>query len=93
MEFEWDEAKAASNEQRHDTTFTEAQTVFADPLSLTGHDPEHSDEEDRYVTMGTAITGRLLVVVHMDRGDRVRIISAREATRRERRDYEDGEFP
>ncbi len=93
MEFEWDDAKAESNERKHGVSFAEAMTVFADPLSLTGYDPDHSDEEDRYITMGTSATGRLLVVSHTDRGDNVRIISAREASRRERRDYEDGSFP
>jgi uncharacterized DUF497 family protein len=93
MEFEWDEDKAEANERKHGVSFTEAQTVFGDPLSLTGYDPHHSDEEDRYITMGTSVEQRLLVVSHTDRGDRVRIISAREATRKERRDYEDGGFP
>jgi len=72
---------------------TEAQTVFADPLALTGYDPDHSDEEARYITMGTSVENRLLVISHTDRDDSVRIISAREATRRERRDYEDDKFP
>ena len=62
-------------------------------VALTGYDPDHSDEEDRYITMGTSLEGRLLVISHTDREDRVRIISAREASRRERRDYEDGNFP
>ena len=93
MEFEWDEAKAKVNEQKHGIDFTDAMTVFADPLSLTGNDPDHSADEDRYITMGTSLEGRLLVVSHTDREDRVRIISAREASRRERRDYEDGNFP
>lgn len=93
MEFEWDEDKAASNERKHGVSFLEAQTVFADPLALTGFDPDHSDEEDRYLTMGTSLDGRLLVIAHTDRENSVRIISAREASRRERRDYEDGNFP
>jgi uncharacterized DUF497 family protein len=93
MDFEWDEAKAASNARRHGVTFTEAMTVFGDPLSVTGYDPRHADDEDRFLTMGLSIGGRLLVVSHTDRGDTVRIISAREATRRERKDYEDGDFP
>ena len=93
MEFEWDEAKATANEQKHGVDFTEAMTVFADPLSLTGYDPDHSEEEDRYLTMGLSAEGRLLIVSHTDRGDIVRIISAREADRRERKDYEDGNFP
>lgn len=93
MEFEWDDDKAASNLQKHGVSFPEAQTVFADPLSLTGYDPGHSDEEDRFITMGTSLDGRLLVISHTDRENRVRIISAREASRRERKDYEDGSFP
>ena len=74
-------------------SFQEAETVFGDPLALTGCDPGHSHEEDRFITMGTSLEGRLLLVSHTDREDRVRIISAREASRRERRDYEDGNFP
>jgi uncharacterized DUF497 family protein len=68
-------------------------TVFADELSLTGFDPDHSSAEDRYLTMGLSVDGRLLIVSHADQGEVVRIISAREATRRERKDYEDGNFP
>jgi uncharacterized protein len=93
MEFEWDEAKAAANEQKHGIDFTEAMTVFADPLSLTGYDPDHSESEDRYLTMGFSSEGNLLIVSHTDRGDVLRIISARIANRRERKDYEDGNFP
>lgn len=93
MEFEWDDAKAESNEEKHGVTFAEAMTVFGDPLALTGYDPKHSEDEDRYLTMGTSESGRLLIVSHTDRDDRIRIISAREATRRERKDYEDGSFP
>lgn len=93
MEFEWDDDKAVGNESKHGVSFPEAQTVFADPLALTGYDPGHSEDEDRYITMGTSIDGRLLIVSHTDRDDRIRIISARQATRKERRDYEDGHFP
>jgi len=93
MEFEWDETKASANERKHGVDFAEAMTVFADPLSLTGYDPDHSDHEDRYLTMGYAADGRLLIVSHTDRGDVIRIISAREANRGERKDYEDGNFP
>lgn len=93
MEFEWDDGKAKANESKHGVPFAEAMTVFADPLSLTGYDPDHSTDEDRYLTMGLTVDGRLLVVSHVDRDDRVRIISAREATRTERKDYEDGNFP
>lgn len=93
MDFEWDDAKAETNLRKHGVSFPEASTVFADPLALTGYDPRHSDDEDRYLTMGLSADGRLLVVSHTDRGDAVRIISAREATRAERKDYEDGNFP
>jgi uncharacterized DUF497 family protein len=93
MDFEWDDPKAESNERKHGVPFAEAITVFADPLSLTGFDPGHSDDEDRFITMGTSTAGRLLIVSHTDRGDKVRLLSAREASRRERRDYEDGNFP
>jgi len=93
MDFEWDDAKSESNERKHGVAFSEALTVFADPLSVTGYDPRHADDEDCFLTMGVSVDGRLLVVSHTDRGDVVRIISAREATRRERKDYEDGNFP
>jgi uncharacterized protein len=87
MEFEWDDNKAEANLQKHGVSFPEAQTVFGDPLALTGIDP------DRFITMGTSLDGRLLVIVHTDRDHRVRIISAREASRRERKVYGDGDFP
>ena len=93
MEFEWDDAKAEANERKHGVAFSEAMTIFGDRLSVTGYDPRHADEEDRSLTMGTSLDGRLLVVSHTDRGDSIRIISARLATRRERKDYEDGNFP
>ncbi len=67
MDFEWDEAKAESNQQSHGVSFTEAMTVFADPLSLTGYDPDHSDHEDRYITMGLSTENRLLIVSYTDR--------------------------
>ncbi len=93
MDFEWDEFKAESNESKHGVSFVEAMTVFADPLSVTGFDPQSADDEDRFLTMGISVDGRLLVISHTDRGDTIRIISARVATRRERRDDEDGDFP
>jgi len=93
MDFDWDDDKAESNEQKHGIPFSEVMTVFADPLAVTGYDPRHADDEGRFLTMGTSVVGRLLVVSHTDRADSIRIISAREATRRERRDYEDGDFP
>jgi len=89
MQFEWDSKKAAANLKKHGISFQEAATAFGDPLSLTFPDPDHSIEENRFVSMGLASTGRLLVVAHTDRNDTVRIISAREATRRERIVYEE----
>jgi uncharacterized DUF497 family protein len=86
--FEWDEDKARQNEQKHGVAFSEAATVFGDLVSLTIFDPLHSDNEDRYVTIGVSHQMRLLVVVHTDRDDRIRIISARTATRAEREQYE-----
>ena len=86
--FEFDKGKEAVNVKKHDVSFHEATTVFFDRQSLTFYDPDHSDEEDRFVTMGIASTGRLLFVSHADRGNAIRIISAREATRGERSHYE-----
>jgi uncharacterized DUF497 family protein len=90
LEFEWDDDKAKSNRKKHGVSFEEASTVFGDPLSRTIHDPVHSGEEDRFVTLGESERGRVLVVVFTDRDDRIRIISARVATKRERNDYEEG---
>jgi uncharacterized DUF497 family protein len=89
MEFEWDPEKARRNLTKHGVAFEEAATVFADFLSSTFPDPEHSIEEEREITIGTSERGRLLVVSHTERGDRIRIISARKATRRERKAYEE----
>jgi len=88
LTFEWDSRKARSNLAKHGIGFEEASTIFGDPLSLTIPDPDHSLREERYITMGTAFTGKLLVVVHTERGDNIRIISARPASRRERKVYE-----
>jgi len=93
MDYEWDDAKAESNERKHKVSFVEAMTVFSDELSLTGYDPDHSENEDRFITMGLSVHGRLLIISHTDRNHKVRLISARVATRPERRDYEDGNFP
>jgi uncharacterized DUF497 family protein len=89
LEFEWDPTKASSNARKHRVSFKEASTAFADPRSLTILDPEHSMSEDRSVLLGVASSGRLLVVVYVERRDRVRIISARRATARERSQYEE----
>ncbi len=88
LEFEWDETKARKNWKKHGVSFEEACSVFGDPLSLTIADPLHSDDEDRFITLGESVGGRLLVVVSTDREEKVRIISARIASGRERRDYE-----
>ena len=75
--FEWDDNKARQNLAKHDVSFIEATTVFLDPLSITVDDPEHSQGEQRYLVIGYSNRVRLLVVVHVDRGDNIRIISAR----------------
>lgn len=91
LSFEWDEKKARSNAKKHGISFDEASTVFADTLSLTIRDPAHSEVEDRFITLGISHRNKLLVVVHTERGDNIRIISARPASRRERRTYEEGQ--
>ena len=88
--FEWDPAKARSNAEKHGVSFEEASTVFDDLLSFTIDDPEHSAEEQRFVTFGESDRGGLLVVCHCDRDNKIRIISSRPATPSERRDYELG---
>lgn len=90
MEFEWNPDKAVINLRKHSVSFQEAATVFDDSLSVTFPDPDHSIGEDRYVIIGMPGLGRLLVVSHTDRGNRTPIISARRATRQERRFYEEG---
>lgn len=87
--FDWDDAKAASNVRKHGVSFGEAQTVFSDPDSITMYDEKHSQTEDRYVTLGISVSGRLLVVAHTDDGEDIRIISARKATRKEAKGYGD----
>jgi uncharacterized DUF497 family protein len=89
LEFEWDPKKAAHNLKKHQVSFTEAATVLKDRLSITMYDPDHSMDEDRYITIGWSCRHRLLMVSHTDRGDRIRIISARELTRSEREAYEE----
>jgi uncharacterized protein len=88
MEFEWNPDKAESNYEKHRVSFEEAATVFSDSLSVTFPDPDHSIGESRYVIIGVSRFGKLLMVAHTDRGDTIRIISARKATRPERRFYE-----
>lgn len=90
MILEWDPEKAASNYAKHGVDFHEAGAVLDDPLSTTFPDPDHSLDEQRYLTMGSSPSGRILVVAHADRGEAVRLISARQATPSERRFYEQG---
>jgi uncharacterized DUF497 family protein len=90
MPFAWDPDKAAENLKRHQVSFEEATTVFRDPLSRTFPDPEHSEGEERYLEIGHSEGGRLIIVGYTERQGQVRIISARLATRRERRSYEEG---
>jgi len=87
--FEWDPEKARTNVQKHDVTFDEASTAFQDGLSVTIPDPLHSEDEQRFILLGYSHRNRLLVVVHTDRGERIRIISARRATRKERLRHEE----
>ncbi|TYQ27118.1 MULTISPECIES: BrnT family toxin [unclassified Pseudanabaena] len=88
MLFDWDEEKAKSNLAKHGISFDEATSVFDDPLFLTFSDPEHSLQEQRFLIMGESARGRLLVVSYTDRKDITRLISARTATRKERKAYE-----
>jgi uncharacterized DUF497 family protein len=91
LQFAWDERKAASNQRKHGISFAEAATAFADPLSVTIPDPDHSDVEERFILIGQTGNVQVVVVAHVERGDTIRIISARPATRRERSFYEEGE--
>jgi uncharacterized DUF497 family protein len=86
---EWDPEKAQTNRRKHNVTFEEAATVFTDPLSATIPDPLHSEMEERFVIIGQSIQRRLLVVVHTDQEDKIRIISVRLATVHERKTYEE----
>jgi hypothetical protein len=91
VEFEWDARKAAANLRKHKVSFSEAATVFGDLLSVTASDPAHSAGEHRYITVGLSNLRRLLMVAHAERGERIRIISARTLTAREKRAYENKE--
>lgn len=88
--FKWDKRKAAANLKKHGVSFQEAATVFGDPLSITIEDPDHSEDEPRFIIIGQSYQGQTIVVAHAERGDNIRIISARLATRRERQAYEEG---
>ncbi|GAK60820.1 hypothetical protein U27_00718 [Candidatus Vecturithrix granuli] len=89
LQFEWDPQKAAYNLKKHKVSFTEAATVFSDYLGSTMYDPDHSIEEDRYITVGWSHRHRLLMVAFTERHNRIRIISARELTQTEREAYEE----
>jgi uncharacterized DUF497 family protein len=88
--FEWDPAKDEANRKKHGVSFREAISAFMDPLSVTIADPDHSDDEERFVLLGENHEGLLLVVSHTDKQDHIRIISVRKADRHERREYEQG---
>lgn len=90
MQFEWDPIKAAANFQKHGISFDEASSVFGDPLAITIDDPDRSLDELRFLTTGMTRDYLLVVVAHTERNGRIRIISAREPTRQEKRQYESG---
>jgi uncharacterized DUF497 family protein len=87
--FEWDKHKAEVNLRKHGISFEKAQTVFTDPLSMTVPDPDHSKDEERFIDIGMSDNHRVLVVVYTERDRRIRLISARKATRVERKQYEE----
>jgi len=87
VNFEWDPRKAAANERKHRVSFDEAMTVFADWDSITIPDPDHSEDEERFLVIGLSVRGRLLVVSHAERGENTRIISTRRTDARERQKY------
>jgi uncharacterized protein len=88
MKFEWDENKAAKNVLKHRVSFEEAKTIFDDPLYVDFYDPDHSEKEERYLIIGESNRGRLLIMSYTERGDSIRLISAREVTPSEREAYE-----
>ncbi|RJP26985.1 MAG: BrnT family toxin [Candidatus Omnitrophota bacterium] len=90
MKFEWDSKKARSNIRKHKVSFEEATTALSDPMAATNADPDHSLNEERFITIGVSIRGRLLVVSHTEQGHTIRIISARLASKGERTIYEEG---
>jgi uncharacterized protein len=90
--FEWDETKARGNLRKHGVAFEEARSIFHDPFLLTFPDLDHSDDEDRFLSLGLSARGRVLVVAHTDRNGSIRLIGAPPATRRERASYEEGDY-
>ena len=91
LRFEWNARKAALNLKQHGISFSEASTVFGDPLSITINDPDHSESEQRFLDVGRSNLGRLIVVSYTERGERIRIISARPPTQSEQRQYEEAQ--
>jgi len=87
-EFEWDDGKAKKNLKKHSVGFEEAATIFNDPRIATIFDPDHSEDEERFVSLGMSIIQRILSVIHTNRNKRIRLISARKATKTERKTYE-----
>ena len=92
LNFEWDEQKATINKNKHGVSFEEANTVFGDPLSLTIDDPLHSKSEQRFIIIGRSIRQRTVVVIYVERRNNIRIISARLATSREKKTYEENNY-
>jgi len=90
LTFEWDEVKAEANLKKHKVSFDEGKTIFNDPFLFTFPDNKHSMNEERYINIGLSIKGRILVLTHTERHDKIRIISCRKAAMRERRFYEEG---
>ncbi|NUM54699.1 MAG: BrnT family toxin [Candidatus Hydrogenedentes bacterium] len=88
LRFSWDTVKAAANSRKHDGTLSEAASVSANPPSITAFDPDRSEDEDRFVMVGNSLNGRVLLVAYTERGETIRIISARKLTRTERTTYE-----
>ena len=87
-EFEWDDEKAVGNLKKHSVSFEEGATIFNDPTIATIPDPDHSKDEERFISIGVSVQGRLLVVIHTERENRIRLISCRRATSSERKYYE-----
>ncbi len=88
IEFEWDDEKASHNLKKHGVSFEEGATIFNDPRIATISDPDRSEDEERYVSIGISVQGRLLVVIHVEREERIRLISCRKAAKTERKAYE-----
>jgi len=92
LTFEWDEVKSKANLQKHKVSFEEGKTIFNDPFLFTFPDEKHSANEDRFINIGLSAKSRILVLTHTEQQDKIRIISCRKATARERKFYEEGSF-